>query len=160
MEKVVGEVIETDSNTVKQVVMRMKTRRAAGLGDVPIELIKRVSQKLLEIITMLLDRIINRVKVPEEWKVAIITSIHKKEDKRKCENYRGISVTSTFSRIYERILAKLVELEYKNIEMEEQSGFRAGRSCIDNIFLHDINDKKKNKATSRELHLLYIDLLV
>ena len=82
---------------------------------------------------------------------------HKKADKRKCENYRGISVTNTFSRIYGRILAKLVESEYKNMEMEEQSGFRAGRSCIDNIFCITQMIEKK-KATNRELHLLFIDL--
>jgi hypothetical protein len=74
-------------------------------------LIKSGGQKLLEMITILLNKIINGEKVPEEWKVAIITLIHKKGDKRKCENYRGISVTSTFSRIYEQILAKLVEIE-------------------------------------------------
>jgi hypothetical protein len=117
--------------------MRMNVR-AAGPGDIPIELIKCGGQKLLEIITILHNKIINGEKVPEEWKVAIITSIHKKEDKRKCKTYRGISVTSTFSRIYGRILTKLVELEHKNMEMEEQAGFRAGRSCIDNI-----NDRKE-----------------
>jgi hypothetical protein len=85
-------------------------------------------------ITILQNKIINGDRVPEEWKVAIITSIHKKGDERKCENYRGISVTNTFSRIYRRILAKLVEFEYTNMEMEEQSGFQAGRSCLDNIF--------------------------
>jgi len=53
------------------------------------------------------------------------------------------TVTSTFSRIYGRILAKLVQLEYKNMEMEEQSGFRAGRSCIDNIFcITQIKEKR------------------
>jgi len=90
LEKGTGEVIEIDSNTVKQAIMRMKTRRAAGLGDIPIELIKSGGQKLLEMITILCNKIINGGKVPEEWKVAIITSIHKKGDKRKCENYRGI----------------------------------------------------------------------
>jgi len=85
-------------------------------------------------ITIFLNKILNGDKVPEEWKIAIIISILKKGDKRKCENYRGIPVTSTFSRIYGCILAKLEESEYKNMEMEEQSGFRAGRSCTDNIF--------------------------
>jgi len=103
--------------------MRMKNGRAAGPGDIPIELINSSGQKLLEMITILLNKIINGEKVPEEWKVAVITSIHKKGDKSKCENYRGILVTSTFSRIYGRILAKLVELEHKNMEMEEQAGF-------------------------------------
>jgi len=108
-------------------------------------------------ITILLNKIINGEKLPEEWKVAIITSTHKKEDKRNCLNYRGITVTSTFSRIYGRILAKLVESEYKNMEMEEQSGFQAGNSYIDNIFCI-IQMIEKKKATNRELHLLFIDL--
>ena len=136
--------------------MRMKNGRAAGPGDIPIELIKSGGQKLLAMITILLNKIINGEKVPEEWKLAIMTSIHKKGDKRKCENYRGISVTSTFSRIYGHILAKLLDLEYNNMEMEEQSGFRGGRSCIDNTL--SITQMIKKKCTNSELHLLIIDL--
>jgi len=55
LEKVIGDVTEIDSNTVKQAIMRMKTGRAAGPGDIPIELIK----KLLEMITILLNKILN-----------------------------------------------------------------------------------------------------
>ena len=40
LEKGVSNVIEIDSNTVKHVRMRLKTGRAAGPGDIPIELIK------------------------------------------------------------------------------------------------------------------------
>jgi hypothetical protein len=43
------------------------------------------------------------------------------------------------------------------MEMEEQSGFRVGRSCIDNIFCITQMIEKK-KATNRELYLLFIDL--
>jgi len=57
--KDISSVIEIDSNTVKHAIMRMKTRRAAGPGDIPIELIKSGSQKLLEMITILLNKIIN-----------------------------------------------------------------------------------------------------
>jgi len=70
--------------------MRMKTGRASGPVDIPINLIKRGGQKLLEVITIWLNKIINGEKELEEWKVAIKTSIHKKGDKSKCENYRGI----------------------------------------------------------------------
>ena len=61
MEKGIGEFIEIDSNTVKQAIMRMKTGRAAGPGDIPIELIKSGGRKLLEMITILhnLFKIIN-----------------------------------------------------------------------------------------------------
>jgi hypothetical protein len=149
LEKGVGNVIETDSNTVKHAIMRMKTRRAAVPRDIPIEFIKSGDQKLLEMITMLLNKIINGEEVPEEWKVAIITLIHTRRDKRKCENYRGISISSIFSRVYGCMLEKLVKSEYKNMEIEEQSGFQAGRSYIDNIFCITQMIEKK-KATNRE----------
>jgi hypothetical protein len=80
LKKSKGNIIEIDSNTVKQAIMRMKNVRAAGPGDIPIELIKSGGQKLLEMITISLNKIINGEKVPEEWKVAIMTSIYKKGD--------------------------------------------------------------------------------
>jgi len=66
LERGTGEVIEIDSNTVKQAIMRMKNGRAAGPGDIPIELIKSGGQKLLTMITILLNKIINGEKVPED----------------------------------------------------------------------------------------------
>jgi len=47
----------SDSSTVKHTRMRMKTGRAAGPGVIPIGLIKSGGQKLLEMITILLDKI-------------------------------------------------------------------------------------------------------
>ena len=68
--------------------MRTKAGRVADPGDIPIDFIKSGFKKLLEMITVILNKIINREQVPEQWKVAIITSIHKKGDKSKCETYR------------------------------------------------------------------------
>lgn len=51
-----------------------------------------------------------------------------------------------------RILRDLIEMEYRENEEEEQSGFRTGRSCNDNIFyLKQIIEKKS--AVNREIHL-------
>jgi len=48
------------------------------------------------------------------------------------------------SRLCERILSDLIEKEYSNLEEEEQSGFKARRSCTDNIFyLKQIIEKKE-----------------
>ena len=54
------------------------------------------------------------------WKVAYISSIHKKGSKEYCSNYKGISVTSVMS----KILRDLTEEENK--DEEEQSGFQTG----------------------------------
>ncbi|XP_044760773.1 uncharacterized protein LOC123318222 [Coccinella septempunctata] len=105
----------------------------------------------------LFEKFINGAAIPEVWKEAWITPIHKKGVKSECQNYRCISVTSTFSRIYGKILRKIIEDEYDPYDIEQQSGFRAGRSCVDNIFsINQINEKKT--ATNREVHLLFVDL--
>jgi hypothetical protein len=49
-------------------------------------------------------------------KVSYISSIDKKGSKRDCSNYRGISVTSVMSRLYDKILRVLIEEENKDEE--------------------------------------------
>ena len=48
-------------------------------------------------------------------------------------SYRGISVTNSVSRVYGKILKNQIEQEMKDVE--EQNGFRVGRSCVDSIFI-------------------------
>ena len=64
-------------------------------------------------------------------------------------------MTSVMSRLYGKILRDLIEEENK--DEEEQSGFRTGRSCTDNIFCVKQVIEKRN-ATNQETHLLFVDL--
>jgi len=43
-------------------------------------------------------------KLPEKWKESIIVSVHKKEDKTDCNNYKGISLLPTAYKILSNIL--------------------------------------------------------
>ena len=50
-----------------------------------------------------------------------------------------------------------MEQKFSQIETEEQTGFRAGRSTIDHIFcLRQLIEKKM--AVNQPLHLLFVDL--
>lgn len=152
-----GDTIVVNIDQVKKAVRKLKNGRAAGPGGIPAELIKCGSEKLFEQLTWCINQYLNGDPVPAEWKEAYISSIHKKGNKLECSNYRGISVTSTMSRLYGRIIRDLIEQEYMNKEEEEQSGFRAGRTCTDNIFcLKQVIEKRS--AVSQETHLMFIDL--
>lgn len=93
--------------------------------------------------------------VPEERGRAYISSIHKKGNKKDSNNYGGISVsvTSTINRLYGRIIWDLIEKDYTQPEEEEQSGFRAVKSCIDNVFC-----PKKRFVKNMETHITFVDL--
>lgn len=145
--------------TIKEIdrsLRGMKNGKAAGPGGIPIELIKSAPQKVKEILSIIFNKcLLNQEEIPNEWKKSIITPIFKKGNKNECKNYRGISVTSSIGRLYGRIIKNRIEGEMDNIE--EQSGFRAGRSCIDNVFcIQQLLEKRKERG--RETHLVFIDL--
>ena len=103
-------------------------------------------------LTWVINRCLNGEDIPQQWKVAYISSVHKKGSKKDCSNYRSISV---ISRLYGKILRDLIEEENK--DEEEQSGFQTGRLYTDNIFCVKQVIEKRN-ATNQETHLLFLVL--
>lgn len=149
-------VREITVEEVKDTLKKTKSGKAAGPGNIPIELVKYGPDILLEILTKIFNKcMMEGHAIPEDWNVAYISSIFKKGDKKMCQNYRGISVTSAVGRLYGKILKNRIETEFSDIE--EQSGFRAGRSCTDNIFvLQQLLEKRKDR--NLDTHLLFVDL--
>jgi len=72
--------------------------------------------------------------IPEEWRTAIVISIYKKGDRNNPDNYRGISLLNAGYKIYSKIIAKRLTAIAEVLLLEEQNGFRKGRSCMDCIF--------------------------
>ncbi|XP_072400631.1 uncharacterized protein [Diabrotica undecimpunctata] len=101
-----GEEIVVGVDMVKKAVTEVKNCRAPGPENIPAELIKCGIDKLFLALTWCMNKYINGVTPPSLWKVAYISSIHKKGNKLDCSNYRGISVTSTLSRVHGRILIR------------------------------------------------------
>lgn len=150
-----GERVEIDGNTVKKAIVKLKNGKSCGPEGVSAELLKNGTDKLVRTITQLFNDCLNGQQIPKEWKVAHISPIYKKGNRNECDNYRGISVTSSISRLYGRILRDLIEKEF--IEEEDQCGFRTGRSCTDNVFvMKQIIEKRA--AVNLETHILFIDL--
>jgi len=50
------------------------------------------------------------------------------------DNYRGISLLNTGNKIYSNIIAKRLTGIAEVLLLEEQNGFRKGRSCMDCLF--------------------------
>lgn len=155
--KTMGSPVRITKEEVKKQCGFLKNGRSPGPGEIYGELIKNGSSKLTDHLTKLFQTCINKKEVPMEWKTSYLTTIFKKGDRNKCENYRGIAVTSTLSRIYGKILKAKIENEYTDSEAEEQAGFRAGRSTVDHLFtITQVMEKKL--GYNQELHLLFVDL--
>jgi len=83
--------------------------------------------------------------------------LHKKGDPNDVNNYRGITLVSSFSQIFTSILNKRVNdwVENNNSVSDAQFSFRKGRSTVDAFFCFkcrytkDIKWRKKNVYTVR-----------
>ena len=62
--------------------------------------------------------------------------IFKKGNKNDLNNYRGITLTSCVSKIFNRIVANSIStfVENNNILSEVQGGFRKNHRCEDHVF--------------------------
>ena len=79
-----------------------------------------------------------------EWGQARVKCLFKKGKRDDCSNYRGISLLNSGYKIYTKIIT-LFKTISEVILLEEQSGFRIGRSYIDNVFIiKQIMEKEGN----------------
>ena len=73
--------------------------------------------------------------LPNEQREAIIVNIETRKgnkDKEKLENKRGISLSNSISKVFEKIVVR--RIHYKICLIEAQTGGRPNRSTIDHIF--------------------------
>lgn len=151
------EEISLTLDEVTRNIERIKNNKSAGPGGIAPELIKYGSEKLFRMIHRMFQRALNEDQLPKEWTEAYIVSIFKKGDRRRCENYRGVSVLSSMGRLYGKIVKEKLEEQLIDKISDDQAGFSAGRSCIDHIYtLQQLIEKKM--AKNRAVHLAFIDL--
>jgi hypothetical protein len=90
-------------------------------------------ETLVSVIHKLITSIWNKEELPHQWKKSIIVPIHKTGDKTDCNNYRGISLSTSY-KILSNILLLRLSPYIDEIIGDYQCGFRRNRSTTDQIF--------------------------
>lgn len=133
-----------DIKELQDVLKSFRNRKAPGIDNMNLELIKYGGTLLQFRYLHLINMCWQKKKIPEDWKKAKIISIFKKGIRSKCTNYRGISLLNAGYKIYAKILNNRLKIITDSLLLEDQCGFRKGRSCSDNIFvLKQILEKRK-----------------
>ena len=154
--------IEPTEEEIATAIKAMANEKAVGSDGLPAELLKLGLQQnriiLLEFhrLTTLIWR---ERKVPQQWKDAVTTILHKKGDKTECGNYRGISLVSHAGKVLLKVVARGLSAycEAKGLLLEEQWGFRPNRSTTDMRFVVRRMQKVGRKA-GVSLFMYFIEL--
>jgi len=81
----------------------MKNGRSSRLGRIAPELIK-CGRDYLDKYLLLINNCLGQNEIPKQWKESYMTSFYKKESKKNPGNYRKISINSTLSRLFVKII--------------------------------------------------------
>lgn len=120
------------TETVVKLLESLNERKAIGLDKIPSRLLKVAAVVIAPSLTTIFSRSIATSTFPEEWKLAKVTPIYKKGERKDPSNYRPISVIPVISKIFEKIVYDQL-YDYLNkydILAVNQSGFRNLHSTV------------------------------
>ena len=118
---------------IKNAIKKLKNGKAAGGDDIPPEAIKAGGNTSEEVLLNLCNWIWSEEKKPREWRKGLLIKLPKKGDLRCCKNWRGIMLLNMASKVFCRVILECIKTALDEQLREEQAGFRAGRSCTDQI---------------------------
>ena len=97
---------------------------------------KDAKESILSQLQRMFNVCIKGSKIPTEWKDAKVTAIFKKGDEMDPQNYRPISLLSSISKLFEKLIAEQITAFFwqKNtLLVNEQHGFRKYFSTITSL---------------------------
>ena len=141
---------------VRKAMRKMKSGKAVGPDDIPIEVWKGLGNFGVKLLTTLFNEILDREKMPDEWRQSVLIPVYKnKGDAQECGNYRGIKLMSHTMKLWERVMdARLRE----EIDIcTQQYGFMPGKSTTDALFALRLLIEKYREG-QKGLHCVFVDL--
>ena len=87
-------------------------------------------------------------KIPYKWKVAAVSPIYKKGDKRLMKNHRPVSLLNIMSKLLEKCMYSALYDHFIKFFTRSQHGFVKNRSVVTNMlsFLKEIYEAIDKKA--------------
>ena len=151
--------IEVTEEMVRRGVEQLNEQSAMGPDEIPPLVIKRLGEELTKPLTMLFQASIAQGKIPDEWRVAVVSPIYKGKGKKSDpSNYRPVSLTCVIGKMMERLVKEQMinYMERNNLITNAQHGFRNGRSPQTNL-IEFINRTTKWIDEGRSFDIVYFD---
>ena len=119
---------------VASALKHMKSGKAAGPSGIVAEMLNAAGDCIIPPITNLINLIIQKSKVPDEWNLSYIINLFKgKGDGMERGNFRGLKLLDQVMKIGERVLESIIRSQVNIDDM--QFGFVPGKGTTDAIFI-------------------------
>jgi len=127
--------IQIELGTVMKVLDKFRCDNAGGTDELSSRLLIELKEVICYPVMKIISESLLTGIVPDDWKTANVTSIFKKGNRQRVENYRPVSLTSLIGKACETVIrdAILDHLDRHQLIVDSQHGFRKGGSCLSNL---------------------------
>lgn len=150
--------IRITPKAVENKLKELNPSKAQGPDKIPPKVLKELSKELSIPLCHIFNKSLECGKIPEEWKTAEITAIHKKGSKNEPGNYRPVSLTCVLCKVLESIIRDAIVEHFTQYKLYAncQHGFRNKRSCISQL-LEVIEDLTVYLNDGKNIDIVYLD---
>lgn len=143
---------------VEKLQRNLNPSKACGPDQIPSKVLKQCADILAAPLTCIFQYSLETGELPADWLTANISSVFKKGDRNRAENYRPVSLTSVACKLMEHIICHHMRehLEKHDILTNKNHGFRSGFSCETQL-LTTLNDLKKSNDAGVQSDIIILD---
>ncbi|KAG5667525.1 hypothetical protein PVAND_015504 [Polypedilum vanderplanki] len=113
----------------------LAVNKATGFDGIPPKIWKELCFSHAHTLTKFINYFLSNGMFPDCMKIAKVLPIYKSGDRSNVANYRGISILSSLSKIFEKILCKRINnfINHSKYHDKSQFGFRKGKGTSDAV---------------------------
>ena len=152
------DTVQFTSVIVEEKLGELEVHKSVSPDNMHSKVLKELKGCLSACLQDIFTRSMATVEIPDEGKIANMTGIYKKGGREIGGNYRPISLTSVVCKTMERIICDtLIDyLEYHQLILLTQHGFRHRRSCLTNL-LKFFGEVYQEYDECKAVDLIYFD---
>lgn len=127
-------------NDVVSAIRKLPSKKSAGCDSIPCFIVKGCCTVFAPLLCHIIRMSLVEQHFPTDWKIGSIFPLHKSGRATIPANYRPISLLSSFSKVFEKVLHRYLLSAMHPLIHFNQHGFMPGRSVDSNLacFLNDI----------------------
>ena len=124
--------LHVSTSGIAKLLANLKVCKALGPDDILARALRELAQELAPPLSFVFNQSLTSGVIPDDWKNAHVSPIHKKGSKHQAENYRPISLSCICSKLLEHVVCRHImsHLEEHNILTHLQHGFCSGMSTV------------------------------
>ena len=118
---------------INQIQSELDITKARGPNGYPPIFYQKTAKPMTDVLYLVFKNIKRSRKIPDQWKIASVTPIYKKGDRRLVTNYRPVSLLNIDSNIFEKCMYEPLHEHFGKHLSKHQHGFVRGRSVTTNL---------------------------